>query len=219
MGVSGTSDKVKSADALAEKVLKEYTQTELAEMRAWPTAKKQELAAALLMRGLAKSGVAKVLDMRPISIAMWFQREPDQMREFMKEAQKRAALFELPANFKLLLELRDQSSNAETRRKAALDIARMAGVPIDALNAATVNNNLRVNGDVNFAAMGFREINNAIARLAQELGPEAVALAKKQIGQNYERIIDAPGAVVKPAAKPGGEAGALPAPPPRAATA
>lgn len=213
------NDSQKAAEALADKVLKEYTPTELAEIRAWPTAKKQELAASLLMRGLAKSGIAKVLDMRPHSLAMWFQREPDQMREFMKEAQKRAALFELPANFKLLLELRDQSANAETRRKAALDIARMAGVPIDALNVNTVNNNLRVNGDVNFQSMSFREINNAVARLAQELGPEAVSLAKKQIGQSYERIIDAPGAVVKPVAKPGGEAGALPAPPPRAATA
>lgn len=215
-----TNNAIKSAEALTKKVLKEYKPSERAEILAWPTAKRQELAATLLMRGVLKSGVAEILGISPHAIAMWFQREPDQMRELMKEAQKRAALFELPANFKLLLELRDQSSNAETRRKAALDIARMAGVPIDALNVNTVNNNLRVNGDVNFQSMSFREINNAVAKLAAELGPEAVGLAKKQIGPSYERIIDAPGAVVKPAGgKPGGEAGALPAPSPRAATA
>lgn len=213
------NDKHRRAAKLAAEVLAEHSPEELAEIRAWPTAKKQEYAAALLMRGLLKSGVAQILHVKPNTISHWFQREPDQMREFMKEASKRAALFELPANFQLLLELRDKSSNAETRRKAALDIARMAGVPIDALNAATINNNLRLNANLNFAEMSFREINNAVAQIAKEIGPEAVALSKKLIGPNYDRIIDAPGAAVVKPAKPGGEAGALPAPPPRAATA
>lgn len=156
----------------------QFTADEWKEIGKLPKAKKQLIAAELLMAGVNRRDTEALLHLKHNSIVEWIKDDPEGMQQLMNEAATRLAVSELPTTMNILSELRF-SNNHSVSRKACLDMARAAGKGIDSPAPPTVTVNM--NGTNNQFNLTTRELDEKITQLAAMLGPEAEKLAKGEL--------------------------------------
>lgn len=179
-GVNQFNDSWRKARKLAiEEALARFTPEERERIKSLPKQDKQDIAVDLLMAGASRNTAEIVLGLQHGQIALWVAAETATMQQKMHDGMSRKALLEFPETFLRLSDLRFHP-NAETARKASLDMARAAGRGIDAPAPASMTVNM--NGQNNQFNLTTRELEEQIFKLAESLGPDAVNLARGELG-------------------------------------
>lgn len=165
---------------------------------------RRALAAHLLMAGLSFGQVAKVFGIHQPAVWKWFASNTDEMQRAMALAMKADALKTLPKAWATFKELLD-STNAETKRKAALDVTRAAGTPID-LGALTAGLTVNIHAkNAQFNSMPVAALEQEIRKAAEEIGsPEVVKLVEAKV-KSVRDIQGHARSVVERAPDPAGE--------------
>lgn len=169
----------KRRKAAIEEVLSRFTAEERERIKGLPKADKQELAVDMLMTGCSRNTVEETLGLQRGQIVLWVAGETATMQQKFHDGMSRKALLEFPETFQRLADLRFHP-NAETARKASLDMARAAGRGIDA--PAPPSMTVNMNGQNNQFNLSTRELEEQIFKIAEKLGPDAAALAKGELG-------------------------------------
>lgn len=162
-----------------EEALQRFTPEERERIKGLAKAEKQDIAVDLLMAGASRNTAEIVLGLQHGQIAMWVNSETATMQQKMHDGCSKKAILEFPETFQRLADLRFHP-NAETARKASLDMARAAGRGIDAPAPPSLTVNM--NGQNNQFNLSTRELEEKILQFAEALGPEAVKLAKGELG-------------------------------------
>lgn len=183
--------KERQAELIAE--VTKFTPEEIAAIRALPKSEKQDIVVDLLMAGVGRKRVEDMLGMPHGTIGKWVYNETATMTQKFHDTMSRRALLEFPDTFRTLADLRFHP-NAETSRKAALDMARAAGRGIDA-PAPAGNLTVNMNGKNNQFNLSTRELEEKITEIAEALGPAAKTLVAgelnvKPVGFNATRRPD-----------------------------
>ena len=158
-----------------------FTDGELEEVRRLPKTEKIKVMAELMFSDAAPCAaeVARMVKMPKETLCRWFREDTDDVRGAMKEAMSRRALLEMPNVFRRLLKLLG-SSNEETCRKAALDLARAAKLPIDTpaqggVGVQVIGQNVQLN------TMSLGDLDKQIMEIAKRIGPEAQKLVEGEL--------------------------------------
>ncbi len=173
-------------------------------LRSLPKPDLQRAVCELMMAGLSMSQCAEIVGIGKGTISKWFSAETTEMQKLMKTALTRDALLEMPKTWFTLKDARD-SENEETKRKAALDCMRAAGLPVDPGAGAVGGVSIHAQ-NLQFNNLSVADLDQKILEIAGKLGPEAMKFADAEVKGHVSREGTRPGADA--AAAPGAEADA-----------
>lgn len=144
-------------------------------VRALPVEDKKAMLLQLNFAGLSIADGSRVLGVGLTTANRWFHDNPEEMQKLVRASLAAESVKEVGTTWARLQQLRF-SENAETSRKASLDVLAVAGMNPHAPAGVTVNVNAR---NVQFAAMPLVELETQLRELAKAVGPTA------------EKIVDA----------------------------
>lgn len=146
-------------------------------LRALPVEDKKTWLMQLNFAGLSISDAGRLLGIGGTTANRWFHENPEEMQRLVRASLSAESLKEVGPTWARLQSLRF-SGNAETSRKASLDVLAVAGMAPNGPAGITVNVNAR---NAHLSVMPIADIEARLKELAALVGPTAEKIVEAEL--------------------------------------